>query len=200
MSFYGHQRVLQKVSDKLDSKQGESMTDELKKHYKELSDYYDKLYDQKADMPFYTDDLDDPHWSCPNCGYCQEIKIFRRYIHNVDNRLSIATIPDEYEVIRICKLAERETENHRETFTYVVCKTTRKGENDMRDIEERAIRDRFCAMDSEELQVGLKTVPDSLLLREIVRRYSFMLDLADQYERVRPNVEKAHEISYLEWR
>lgn len=70
----------------------------------------------------------------------------------------------------------------------------------MRDIEVRAITERFIAMDSEELQVGLKTVPDSLLLREIVRRYSFMVDLADQYERVRPNVEKSHEVSYLEWR
>ena len=70
----------------------------------------------------------------------------------------------------------------------------------MRDIEARAISERFRAMDSEELSVGLKTVPDYLLLREIVRRYSFMVDLSDQYERVRPNVEKAHEVSFLEWR
>lgn len=70
----------------------------------------------------------------------------------------------------------------------------------MRDIEERAIRERFRAFDSAEISVGLQEVPDSLLLQEVIRRYSFMVDLTDSYERVRPNVEKAHEISHLEWR
>ena len=67
--------------------------------------------ERKEDMPFYTDDPDDPHWSCINCGHCKEIKIFQRYIHNVDNRLSIATIPDAYQTINYCRLAERETES-----------------------------------------------------------------------------------------
>ena len=70
----------------------------------------------------------------------------------------------------------------------------------MRDIEEKRIRELFRAFDSAELTVGLQEVPDSLLLKEIIRRYSFMVDLADTYERVRPNVEKSHEISHLEWR
>lgn len=31
-------------------------------------------------LPFYTDDADDPHWRCENCGHCKEYKVFKRII------------------------------------------------------------------------------------------------------------------------
>lgn len=32
------------------------------------------------DLPFYTDDPDDPHWKCENCRHCKEFKMFRRIV------------------------------------------------------------------------------------------------------------------------
>ena len=83
------------------------MSDEVLQHYQKLAEHYEK----KVDMPFYTDDPDDPHWSCPNCKNCKEVKIFMRYIRNIDNRLYVAVNPEDYETILFCKLAERETED-----------------------------------------------------------------------------------------
>ena len=34
----------------------------------------------REELPFYTDDADDPHWRCENCGHCKEYKIFKRVI------------------------------------------------------------------------------------------------------------------------
>lgn len=82
------------------------MTDEVLQHYQKLAEHYEK----KADMPFYTDDPDDPHWNCTNCGNCQEIKIFKRVIHEVNGRVKVTENPNEYVSIYVCKLAERETE------------------------------------------------------------------------------------------
>lgn len=69
----------------------------------------------------------------------------------------------------------------------------------MRDIEERAVRERARALDAEEITVGLQEIPDTFLIREIIRRYSFMVDLKDAYESVLPKVQKAHSMSDLEW-
>lgn len=34
------------------------------------------------DLPFYTDDPDDPHWRCENCAHCKEFKMYKRVIKN----------------------------------------------------------------------------------------------------------------------
>lgn len=34
----------------------------------------------REELPFYTDDPDDPHWRCENCGHCKEYKVFKRII------------------------------------------------------------------------------------------------------------------------
>lgn len=34
----------------------------------------------RDELPFYTDDPDDPHWKCENCGHCKEYKVFKRII------------------------------------------------------------------------------------------------------------------------
>lgn len=34
----------------------------------------------REELPFYTDDPDDPHWKCENCGHCKEYKVFKRII------------------------------------------------------------------------------------------------------------------------
>ena len=50
------------------------------------------------EIPFYTDDPDDPHWRCENCGHCKQFKAFRPiikfstyvdengYVHNNPNK------------------------------------------------------------------------------------------------------------------
>ena len=41
---------------------------------------YEQTHGPIGDMPFYTDDPDDPHWKCENCGHCKEYKVFKRII------------------------------------------------------------------------------------------------------------------------
>ena len=38
--------------------------------------------DYPEDIPFYTDDPEDPHWRCENCGHCKEYKMYKRVIKN----------------------------------------------------------------------------------------------------------------------
>ena len=33
------------------------------------------------DIPFYTDDVDDPHWRCENCGHCMTFNAMKPIIH-----------------------------------------------------------------------------------------------------------------------
>lgn len=43
-------------------------------YYEDRDEYErDLRYEyRKEDMPFYTDEPDDPHWQCENCAKCEE--------------------------------------------------------------------------------------------------------------------------------
>lgn len=79
----------------------------------------DRYYD---DTPFYTDDPDDPHWRCENCGHCKRVKLLKPvigfqdwlddngYLHNnpkkprVENLYARWSIEGEYREGNICEL------------------------------------------------------------------------------------------------
>lgn len=63
----------------------------------------------------------------------------------------------------------------------------------MSHAEEEAIRERMQAMDAEQMTVAVKEVPDGILLRELISRYSYMIDLKDAYSNVELTVNRAHE-------
>lgn len=78
------------------------------------------------DLPFYTDDPDDPHWKCENCGHCKEFKMYKRiimthpeYFHDENNirhenrRVYVNYVTSDYvkremESIWMCELDHRE--------------------------------------------------------------------------------------------
>lgn len=45
------------------------------------NDYKKGILDKMEKLPFYTDDPDDPHWRCENCGHCKEVTIHKRIIN-----------------------------------------------------------------------------------------------------------------------
>ena len=47
-------------------------------YLRDLQAEYSRPEYQEEETPFYTDDADDPHWHCENCGHCKEIKIHKR--------------------------------------------------------------------------------------------------------------------------
>lgn len=49
--------------------------------YEYRKEQYEQDHGIIEDLPFYTDDPDDPHWRCENCGHCKEYKMFKRIIN-----------------------------------------------------------------------------------------------------------------------
>ena len=51
---------------------------DLKHEY--AREQYEQDHGIEDDIPFYTDDPDDPHWKCENCAYFKELHIRKRII------------------------------------------------------------------------------------------------------------------------
>ena len=78
------------------------------------------------DLPFYTDDPDDPHWRCENCGHCKSFNArkpiisFRNwvddkgYVHNNPDRptpqnlYAMWSVKEEYIPGNICELTHNQ--------------------------------------------------------------------------------------------
>ena len=71
------------------------------------------------DMPFYTDDLEDPHWRCENCGHCKEFKMFRRIIDQHPQYYHKGDDPKRYEDHKIYTLWV--TTDHTEMESIWIC-------------------------------------------------------------------------------
>lgn len=55
-----------------------------------------------------------------------------------------------------------------------------------------AITDRTLAMDTQEIDATLDNVPDSNLINQLIRRYSYLLDYKASIEKAIENVDKHH--------
>ena len=89
------------------------------------NDYKKGILDKMEKLPFYTDDPDDPHWRCENCGHCKFVKIHKRIIdyhpemyhdnngiqHKNKNVGTVWVTWDraEFEEVQICELLNCET-------------------------------------------------------------------------------------------
>ena len=54
--------------------------------------------DYQEDIPFYTDDPEDPHWRCENCAHCKAYSALRPIIHfsdYVDDKGYVHNNPDK---------------------------------------------------------------------------------------------------------
>lgn len=49
--------------------------------YEYRKEQYEQTHGISGDMPFYTDDPDDPHWKCENCAHCKEFQALKPIIH-----------------------------------------------------------------------------------------------------------------------
>ena len=93
-------------------------------------EYRKEQYEQDhgivGDMPFYTDDADDPHWKCENCGHCMTFNARKPiihfmtyiddkgYVHNnpekpvKENLIAMFSPLPEYTACNICKLTHNQ--------------------------------------------------------------------------------------------
>lgn len=65
-------------------------------------EYRKEQYEQDhgivGDMPFYTDDPDDPHWRCERCAYCKTFNLRKPIIHfhtHVDDKGYVHNNPEK---------------------------------------------------------------------------------------------------------
>lgn len=92
--------------------------------YEYRKEQYEQDHGIIEDLPFYTDDPDDPHWRCENCGHCKDIAIAKRvikthpemwhdtnHIQHVNSSVCVTYVQrdrTEFEPICVCELLERE--------------------------------------------------------------------------------------------
>ena len=94
--------------------------------YEYRKEQYEQDHGIIEDLPFYTDDPDDPHWRCENCGHCKSFNArkpvisFRNYVddkgyvHNNPNRpvpqnlYARWSFAEEYIPANICELTHNQ--------------------------------------------------------------------------------------------
>jgi len=66
--------------------------------YEYRKEQYEQTHGIVGDMPFYTDDPDDPHWRCENCGHCKSFNARKPVIHfsnYIDDKGYVHNNPDK---------------------------------------------------------------------------------------------------------
>lgn len=91
------------------------------------------------DVPFYTDDLDDPHWRCENCGHCKVVRLLKPvigfrdwmddkgYVHNnpkkplPQNLYALWSTDGEYTTGNLCEVSNSQVydDDYCEEFTKI---------------------------------------------------------------------------------
>lgn len=94
--------------------------------YEYRKEQYEQTHGIEEDMPFYTDDPDDPHWRCENCKHCKQFNArkpvigFRTwiddkgYVHNnpekpvKDNLYAHWSFNGDYTLANLCELTNNQ--------------------------------------------------------------------------------------------